>query len=250
MRAERARLTSQVTDAKARQQAAQATHDQAAAAVQAAKARLAGIAAGLVVDVPATEAALAEAQATIETARAAFAQAQHAEAVQDEVVRLLADILASEALGQMLAAAEWACARVRDEDLAQKAEGIEARLAKFLGAAGRDETPYLRAGKGGAAFGWRTPDGTEVDLAALSGGETVCYRAALAYAILGARAPQLRLLVVELAEAADGHTAEALLSACASIADECQTIAASCAPVSAPAAWTVVDFGAVAPVAG
>ena len=80
-------------------------------------------------------------------------------------------------------------------------------------------------------------------VAALSGGQAVLFRAALAYAVLATRLPEQRILFLELAEAGDGETDRGILAACEAVADEVQVVVCTCVPTEAPAGWTVVDVG-------
>ena len=221
--------------------AAESEYKAAYARMRETQARLKGLTESVDVDVDTRREIIAAAVETIADNEQALESARQAEAVQSEITRLLNAVAAAASDERCYAAAEWAVKRIRDKDMEAKSSGLESRLKRFLSAAGRPEQPYFSTSRGSASFGWRLEDGTEVDLRAMSSGETVIYRGALAYAILLARAPEIRLLMLEVAEAADHETAEALLEAGGAITDELQVLAASCAPVSAPEGWVVIS---------
>ena len=207
------------------------------------QARVDGVAAAIAVDIEGDEARVPVITAEIETIQNQLALVRRARAARDEMRAMVREINKLTADQEVFAAAEWALKRVRDEDMQNRSAGLEARMTTFLRAAGREETPYLRCAKGAAEFGWTTPAGRDVAVEVLSGGQSVVYRAALAYAILMSRDPAVKILNIELAEAADGSVADALLKGCGAICDDVQVVVSSCVPVDVPSeSWTVIEF--------
>ena len=85
-----------------------------------------------------------------------------------------------------------------------------------------------------------------VDSAALSGGQSALFRAALGYAVLMARAPLLRVLHVELAEACDGVLEHQIMRALEAVSADVQSIVTTCVPIPEPAperGWNVIRLG-------
>jgi len=222
--------------------AAQMARDRARTDLQGVEQRLAGIA-SVSVDLDGAAKALETSRQELVLLDARLVELRKAEARRQEMAALLQEIDRATALQRAYAAAEWACERLRGEDLAARATGIEGRMRGFLQAAGRTEEPYLRANKGGAEFGLRR-DGHEIAVEALSGGEHVLYCAALAATVIALRAPAVRVLLVEAAELGAGEVAQALLRGCTAIAGELQVVVATNAAIEPPEGWSVLRCGA------
>lgn len=192
------------------------------------------------IDVAATTSLVAHSKALIAELNEKIAAARQADARRVEMNALLAEIAKATALRDAYAAALWACERLREEDLAARSKGLEARMRTFLRAAGRMEDPYLRAARGVCEFGWRRGE-YEIAVEALSGGETVLFCAALAAAVIALRGPELKLLLIEAAELGAGETAQSVLKGCEAVAEWFDVVAvATCATIEPPAAWNVV----------
>lgn len=227
--------------------AAQATLDRVRADLAEAEARLAGIASvstdvtDLSVTIGAATAAIADLDRMIESAEAADARKRELDA-------LLAEIERATALVRCYDAVQWALHRVREEDLRRRSGGLEERMTKFLRAAGRDESPYLRVERGVTEFGWRRGS-HEIAVEALSGGENVTFVAALAAAVVALRAPGIRCLLIEAAELGAAEPAQAVLRGCEAIAEDLDLVmVATNAEITAPDGWTTHRSGAATAV--
>lgn len=236
-RTARTRLEAEAAYLETTAREAQTAADRSAADLAETEARLAGIA-SVAVDVDAAARALESSREVLVILDARIARLRQAEIRRAEMTALLAEIDRATAEQKCWAAAEWACQRLREEDLTARAKGLESRMAKFLAAAGRAEEPFLRAGRGVCEFGLRRA-GKEIAVEALSGGEHALFIAAMASAVIALRGPDLRALLVEAAELGAGDAAQAMLRGCAAVADEVQVILATNAEIGAPAGWTV-----------
>lgn len=252
MRAEAARLAGEVDRMSAEHNAAVAAVRERNARSSVAHEQFLGLR-GLVVRGRALIAAEAAAEAEVERTAASDGDkeavvAEHRAALEargraDEQRRLLADAEAATEAATLWGHIEWALRRVSEMDVARRSSGLVERIAAFLTAAGRPETPFLRAGSGSVDFGW-TRNGAEVTLETLSGGETVLLCAALAGACLSLSDAPLRWLLIEAAEL--GTMLPALLAGCSAIPDAVTVIVATCvegAAELAPAGWTTFRFG-------
>lgn len=228
-------------EARARQ--AQEAADRTAAELSQAEARLEGLESVAIVDqavdLDALSREIGEMDATIEKARTGAMRRREMQRLQGEAERL-------GAVRESWAAVEWALQRVRSQDLADRAGGLEERMAKFLAGASRSETPYLRVERGVCDFGWKR-DGREISVETLSGGESCIFTAALAAAVISLRAPTVRCLLIEGAELGSAEPAQAILRGCQSIADELDlVIVATNASIDAPDGWSTIECGAEA----
>lgn len=246
----RKRLRAEADAADARAQAAEADRAKTSADLAAAEARLAGLALAEYdrdADAKTVEAAAARI-AELATKLDALGRAA---GLRAELAALLAEIDRADALRAAWAAAEWALAKMRDEDVARRSRPLEERMEAFLRGAGRTETPYVLCEGGATDFGWRNAAGECVSLdGALSGGESVLMLTALATAVVGLAAPEVRVLLIEAAEL-HGHDADSLLRGCEAVADGFDAILVA-GPASLPArlGWTVIDFAEAAAAAG
>lgn len=238
----RANRRTEADAAEAQARGADATRAAAAEALAAAEAKLAGIRAA-VYDVPALKAAAAAALAEIAELDGKIKACGEAAARKREMAALVAEIDRADALRAAWAAAADALRELRDADVKRRAGPLEERMRVFLRGAGRAEEPYVRCEAGVTDFGWRTPSGAEVSLdGALSGGESVLMLTALATAVVGLRAPTLRVLLIEAAEL-HGEDAGSLLAGCEAVSDGFDAILVA-GPASLPtrAGWVVSDI--------
>lgn len=236
--AARDKITAQMEALVAEAQRTERALDAAKATLARAEAVIAGIdSTPVIATACATDEEIARIRGLLESAEAR-------DALRTEMSRILAAITASEAERDVWAAAVYACGIVRQEDLALRAQGIESRMAQFLTAASRPETPYLRASKSATDFGW-VRDGREITIEAMSGGEYTMFAAALAAAVISLRAPGVKILMIEENEVGLGEPFQGLLAGCAAIsaAHGIQCIVASNLPHSdVPAGWSVVSL--------
>ena len=168
-----------------------------------------------------------------------FAAAKNADGLREEIRKERDRCEALGAEATVWGCAEWACRRLREEDMARRAGPLQERMNRFLRAAGRTESAFVDFGVRRTDFYWSTPTGKRIFLETLSGGQKVIFKAALAYAVLMLRGPAERVLTVELAEAGDGTTNAQLLAGLDAVRDDVQVLACSCVPVAAPEGWTV-----------
>lgn len=246
----RKRLRAEADSADARAQAAEADRAKTSADLAAAEARLAGLALAEY-DRDADVKAAGDATARIAELATKLDALGRAAGLRAELAALLAEIDRADALRAAWAAAEWALAKMRDEDVARRSRPLEERMEAFLRGAGRTETPYVLCEGGATDFGWRNAAGECVSLdGALSGGESVLMLTALATAVVGLAAPEVRVLLIEAAEL-HGHDADSLLRGCEAVADGFDAILVA-GPASLPArlGWTVIDFAEAAATAG
>lgn len=243
---ERARLRADADRIVRAARTAQEAKDKAFAALAAAEARLAGIE-SVTVDLTTTQAEVEKLRAELAELDKTLKDCEDAEARRREMAVLLADIERVTAKKDALAAIEWALQRARNEDLQRRSGGLVEQMTKFLRAAGRTETPYIRTEKSTCEFGWRR--GTdEIAVEAMSGGESVLFSAALASAIIILRGPGVKALLIEGAELGSGEPAYALMRGAAAM-DLDLVMVATNAAIEAPEGWNVVTCAAPAEVA-
>ena len=239
-RCRRADLIAQAEAIEERAATAQQDLDRAKAALATLRAKVEGIE---VVAIDRDKAVARRDAASEEVARSAASLevARTSEALHAEMQALIAKIEEATAMGAAYAAAVWACERLREEDLAARGRGIEERMRRFLVAAGRVEEPYLRSARGVCDFGIRRPDGAQVAVETLSGGESALFMAALASAVIALRHPEIRVLLVEGAELGPGEPIAAMLRGIEAVADDLDlVVVATNSPVEPGPAWSVV----------
>jgi len=165
-----------------------------------------------------------------------------ASAARVELERLSRELRRAESEGNVYGAMEWALHQVRAAQISESSGPLLATLETYLTAAGRGETPYVRAGRGVCEIGWRTPAGLDVPIQALSGGEWALFAAGLAASVIILREAPLRVLVVEAGET-DGRTLQQLCDGIRGISD-----GLTCAIVMTPReatvdGWTTIALG-------
>jgi len=124
-----------------------------------------------------------------------------ARATHTEIHALLDQIEAAKAGAVVFAAIEWALQRQREVEISNAGGILIRTIADFLKAAGRKETPFIRATQGSCAIGWKNDAGKEIQIQALSGGEWVLFAAALTSAVILCRKSAVKILLVEAGEA-------------------------------------------------
>lgn len=179
----------------------------------------------------------------------AISAATQRASLKSELDTIVKEIERKDAEVDVYRALEWALKFIRAEDLRSKGEGIVSLIGAFLRAAGRDEIPYIESKKNVCALGWVRPDGRRVSVSTLSGGEWAMYAAALTSAVLTKRGGELRVLMVEAAEA-DFSTMVALVNGIAAMEKLTHVLLLSAhdvAPeVTGNAKWNHVQLEAVA----
>jgi hypothetical protein len=124
-------------------------------------------------------------------------------ALASELKSIIDELEERDAEVEVYRALEYALQRCREEENATRGAGIVGTIANFLAAAGRPELPYMESGKNVCSVGWVRPDKRRVSIEAMSGGEYSLFCAALTAAVLTARGGELRMLMIEAAEADD-----------------------------------------------
>lgn len=131
----------------------------------------------------------------------AIKAATERKALKTEFENILVDIEHRDAEVDVYRALEYALQRVREEENATRGAGIVGTIANFLAAAGRTELPYMKSAKNVCEVGWLREDKRRVSVEAMSGGEYSLFCAALTAAVLTANGGELRVLLIEAAEA-------------------------------------------------
>jgi hypothetical protein len=155
--------------------------------------------------------------------REALDRLSRARAVHEEIRAVLASIEAAKSRRDVYAAIEWALQRQREIEISSAGGPLLQVMTRFFQAAGRREQPFIRAGAGSCAIGWRHPDGEEIQVQALSGGEWCLFAAALTSAVILCRQSQLKVLLVEAGETDDLHLAQ-LLAGVRAVSQEGQVL--------------------------
>lgn len=257
--AEEKRLRTATVAYGARDQATAEAVRTTAAALDAARARLADL---RETTTGTTEAEPGPTLADLEAERARIAgqlaSLARAKAVHEEFGRLVAEIDKLQASKVVYEALESSLQHVRAQEIAHGGGKLVGILSTVLAAAGRDEVPYIRAEKGVCELGWRgvvkdaegKQDVREVAIQALSGAEYALYASALSAAVSILRGAPVRLLLVESAEAVDHPQGPAslsqLLAGLSAVSDWLTaTVVLSPSEPSAPAeGWQVVRMTA------
>jgi len=139
-------------------------------------------------------------------------------AAQMELASIIEEIVSSRSEREIFSALEWAAKRAREQEITEAGGPLVSRMETFLAAAGRPEKPYFRADRKACEIGWSTPDGHDVAIQVLSGGEWCIFAAALTAAVITLREAEVRILLVESGET-DSKTLSALLRGIAAVAD-------------------------------
>jgi hypothetical protein len=192
---------------------------------------------------PAT--ATQEVEAQLQKVRQDLQRLQSAQALHGEIRRALAAIADAQATFKTFAAIEWAIQRQRDVEISEAGGPLLTVMGEFLQAAGRAEKPYVRAGAGSCSIGWTKPDGSEISVQALSGGEWAVFAAALTTAVLILRNPPLKFLLIEAGEM-DDTTLPQLVAGVTAFMDRLTgaLVMTPRAPTRKPKGWTVLNYRA------
>ncbi|MGH9462040.1 MAG: hypothetical protein ACRD1X_12525, partial [Vicinamibacteria bacterium] len=129
-----------------------------------------------------------------------LAELLRARATHQEIQHVLSSIEDAKAARDVFSAIEWALQRQREVEITESGGPLLALMRQVLKAAGRAEDPFFRAGGGSCAIGWRTEDGRDIQVQALSGGEWALFAAALAGAVIAIRQAEVKVLLVEAGE--------------------------------------------------
>lgn len=244
--AERARLRAEVAAAERADRAAKerkAAADKRLAEVEGLRT---GLAAGPAIDEEATRAELVASDAARARLDERIRALKMAEARRAEMKALLGEIAKADAIVEVFAAVDWAVARTAEQDMRERTGPILDAMRVVLRAAGIEREPYLEISTGVSDVGWLDEDGRRISVdGAMGGGESTLVLAALSAAMVRLRAPQVRVLLIETAEAHSGFEAR-LFAGLAAVADWFDAILVA-APEAArhhlSEAWTVFDFG-------
>lgn len=219
--------------------------------VTTAKARLDALVQALqTMDAPTAESMVADEQALVEAekARAGLGDRVLAfdayDARSREMNMLTSEIAAREAQSEVARASEWALQALRSQDLGARGAPILDRIRRFLVAAGLPFEPYLKADKRTLDFGWLR-DGKPVHVSAMGGGDAVLFQTALAAAIIALRKAEVRVVLVEAAEAGRAWLTSALQRGLAEVQDGFDNaIVATCSETAKPEeGWVALDLG-------
>jgi len=168
-----------------------------------------------------------------------------ARAVHGEIQAVLESIEAAKARRDVYAAIEWALQRQREIEISSAGGPLLQVMTAFFKAASRREQPFIRAGAGSCAIGWRTLEGEEIQVQALSGGEWSLFAAALTSAVILCRKSTLKILLVEAGETDDRHLAQ-LLAGIRAVSQEGETLDALVMVPRAPAfeakGWNTISI--------
>lgn len=188
-------------------------------------------------------------EAQIVKVRQDLERMQRAQALHTEIQRAIAAIAEAQAGAKVFSAIEWAIQRQREVEISEAGGPLLTVMGEFLQAAGRAEKPYVRAGAGSCAIGWTKPDGSEISVQALSGGEWAIFAAALTTAILILRNPPVKFLLIEGGEM-DETTLPQLLAGVTAFMDRLTgaLVMTPRAPGKKPKGWTLIAYRAEAAV--
>ncbi len=157
-------------------------------------------------------------QGQLEEISQALSKLLSAKATHGEIHAILDQIEEAKAAAVVFSAIEWGLQRQREVEISTAGGPLMRFMTEFLKAAGRKETPFIRAGQGSCAIGWRTDDGREIQIQALSGGEWCLFAAALTTAVIYCRKSAVKILLVEAGET-DARILGQLLSGVAKLAE-------------------------------
>lgn len=181
-------------------------------------------------------------EASIELDKLIAARATHT-----EIHAVLNEIEAAKAGAVVFSAIEWALQRQREIEISNAGGVLMRTIGEFLKAAGRKETPFIRATQGSCAIGWKNEAGKEIQIQALSGGEWVLFIAALTSAVILCRKSTVKILLVEAGET-DSATLEQLMAGIQAVDGETQQLTAIVMTPRAPETiskdWNLMDVEA------
>ena len=118
-------------------------------------------------------------------------------AIGDLVKEIASAKHAAEIYGALMQGAKL----VRQAGVTAAGSGLTKLMSGFLSAGRWPHAPYIRATQKACEIGWRRPDGTEIPIQAMSGGEWALFAASLSASMISLRKAELRILIVEAGEA-------------------------------------------------
>lgn len=178
----------------------------------------------------------------LKASQAELANLIAARATHTEIQTVLGEIEEAKAKAVVFTAIEWALQRQREIEISNAGGPLMRFMAQFLKAAGRKETPFVRASQGLCAIGWKTPDGREIQIQALSGGEWCLFAAALTSSVILCRRSVLKVLLVEAGET-DAYVLAQLLAGIKGVNQEqvmTAIVMSPRPPASVDPAWSMV----------
>jgi hypothetical protein len=236
-------VASQIQTTEEQDRRTQGALDRAIAAVKAAEKRGADLVAITAMADAGNIEELAKKQSSIEERLATL---NHAKSTHAEIRHILDSIAEAKAEHAVFAAIEWGLQQQRNKEISEAGGPLLKHMSEILESGGRKETPFIRAGAGVCNIGWKTLDGREIQIQALSGGEWCLFAGALTLAVILCRESQLKILLVEAGEA-DQETLGQLLAGIQK-ANEAGLFTAIVATPHAngltPEGWNVVEVGA------
>lgn len=171
-------------------------------------------------------------------------RAKHATlSTRAELGRLVEALALADAEREVYAAIEWACAEALAREAQAAGRALLDPMRAFLRAAGRAEDPFCEATAQDFRIGWRRPDGAEVSVRTLCGGEWPMFVAALSAAIYAVSDAPVKLVLVEAGETDDAHLQQIMdgLSACDGVT---AIVAAQRDAVGVPLGWGEIKIRA------
>lgn len=161
------------------------------------------------------------------------------QAKRDELRRMADALAKADAEREVYAAIEWACTQAIGREAQDASRALLDPMRTFLRAAGRDEDPFCEATGSDFRIGWRKPDGAEVSVKTLCGGEWPVFVAALSAAMHSHSAAPIKLVLAEAGETDDAHLAQILrgLGACEGVR---AIVAVQRTITTEPTGWTLV----------
>lgn len=166
-----------------------------------------------------------------------------AAAKRDALETLVKEIADMKATGESYAALEWSLKAKRDRGVTIRGEGLKDTMERFLDAAARPESPYIRATQHKCEIGWRR-EGSEIPIEAMSGGEWALFAAALSGAVVAERNAAIRILPIEAGEA-DAEMLAAIMRGTKAIKDglTMALVLTPNPPDAVGAAWNYIQTG-------
>lgn len=159
------------------------------------------------------------------------------------VAELVEEIAVAKAASEVYTALHEGAKRVRQAGVTEASSGLTTLMGDMLKAGGRSEKPYIRALKSKCEIGWRTPEGHEIPIQALSGGEWALFASALSAGVIILRGAEIKILIVEAGEA-DSDTLMAILAGIENVAEKLTAalVLTHIPIVFEPEGWTQHEF--------
>ncbi len=159
------------------------------------------------------------------------------------VAELVEEIAVAKAASEVYTALHEGAKRVRQAGVTEASSGLTTLMGDMLKAGGRSEKPYIRALKSKCEIGWRTTEGQEIPIQALSGGEWALFASALSAGVIILRGAEIKILIVEAGEA-DSDTLYAILRGIENVAENLTAalVLTHIPIVFEPEGWTQHEF--------